>query len=209
MNDFVNQFTIWWNYVLSEWVKGCSQENTPAYNAMKWSNLMTYNNQLQARAWKASSQGWIAKNLHEEAMSMHIWRAIAELCDGLFHIFSSWLLLRSISAFNGLRQPWRTQSFRDSWKQESTEHSISEIKYSPIESIFLWVICDRPGFVLFAPLTILSGVKLQTRAYASPVSSSSEGQPEVRVRYWKRRRWRHFFTYPIFSCRDRYLVISL
>jgi hypothetical protein len=35
MNDFVSQITMLWNYVLSDWVKGYSQENTPTYNAMK------------------------------------------------------------------------------------------------------------------------------------------------------------------------------
>jgi hypothetical protein len=208
MNDFVSQITMLWNYVLSDWVKGCSQENTPTYNAMKWSNLMTYSNQLQARGWIASSQWWIAKNLHEEAMSMHIWRAIAELCDGHFHIFTSWLSLRGNSALNGLRQPWRSQNFHDSWKQESTEHSIPGIKCSLLESIFLWVIGDRPGFPLFAPVTILSGVKLQT-AFASQVLSRSEGQPEERVHYCKRRMRGHFCTCPIFSYCDICLAISL
>ena len=70
-------------------------------------------------------------------MSMHIWHAIAELCDGLFHIFSSWLSLRCISALDGLQLTIKNTKFHDSQKQESTEHSISGMKCSPIESIFL------------------------------------------------------------------------
>ena len=178
VNDIVSQNAMLWNCVLSKWLGGGHKKiNQPI---MLWSDQIWW---FLITSYKLEHE----KRVRSGELPRISMRKPCQCTYGMR--LQSFVMDSSTSSQAGYRwdvflplmdcsQPWRIQSFMI---QESKKHSISGIMCSPIESIFLWVIGDRPGFPLFAPVTILSGVKLQTRAFASQVSSSSEGQPEVRI----------------------------